>query len=139
VCPQLQTMMRRESWGVYDSNNNGGVTGTPDNISVINQAILDDTASFTDANTAAEIQVIVSRGRITHYANTNGLDDQSTPAPLAAALVPTVADYANVGVTEIYDGSSLVAIDNNNLEQVNDLMAMRYVGNPDTDGDGTRK
>jgi hypothetical protein len=123
--------------GVYDSNNNGGVTGTPSNISVINQAILDDTVSFTDANTAVEIQVIVSRGRITHYANTNGLDDQATPAPLAAALVPTVADYANVGVTEIYDGSSLVAIDNNNLEQVNDLMAMRYVGNPDTNGDGT--
>ncbi|WP_340245413.1 hypothetical protein, partial [Roseobacter sp. HKCCA2468] len=123
--------------GVYDSSNNGAVAGTPNNIQAVNMAVRADLAGYMDANTTAEIQVAVSRGRITHYANTNGLDDQATPAPLAAALVPTVADYANVGVTEIYDGSSLVAIDGSNVEQVNDLMAMRYVGDPDTNGDAT--
>jgi hypothetical protein len=115
-----------------------GITGLPaDYVAKINSELLTAPIDRTAVDELAELEELISRIKITEYANNNGMTVADVNVAMTGDYVPTKEDYANVGVTEIWDGTALVAIDDTNVEQVNDLMAMRYVGDPDTNGDAT--
>ena len=107
-----------------------------DYVSLINAKLVTAGIGVAEVDELSELEAMASQIKVTEYANANGLAADGTTA-LSGDFVPTINDYANIGVTEIFDGTEMVAVDGSNVEQLNDLMAMRYIGNPDADGDGS--
>jgi hypothetical protein len=114
-----------------DYTNIGLQNFSSDYVSLINAKLVTAGIGIAEVDELSELEALASQITITEYANANGLAVDGTTA-LTGDFVPTVNDYANIGVTEIFDGTQMVAVDGSNVEQLNDLMVMRYVG------DGTR-
>ena len=114
-----------------DYTNIGLQNFSSDYVSLINAKLVTAGIGIAEVDELSELEALASQITITEYANANGLAVDGTTA-LTGDFVPTVNDYANIGVTEIFDGTQMVAVDGSHVEQLNDLMVMRYVG------DGTR-
>jgi hypothetical protein len=96
-------------------------------VDLLNAELVTNEIGRDEADEVSELLALGARIKITEYANANGFGTDGV-TPLTGDFVPTAAEWAMAGVTEFFNGTTLVTIDANNVEQVNDIMAMRYVG-----------
>ncbi|NRP58418.1 C-type lectin domain-containing protein [Marinobacterium sp. xm-d-510] len=96
-------------------------------VDLLNAELVTNEIGRDEADEVSELLALGARIKITEYANANGFGADGV-TPLTGDFVPTAAEWAMAGVTEFFDGTTMVTIDANNVEQVNDIMAMRYVG-----------
>ncbi|NRP10607.1 Lectin C-type domain protein [Marinobacterium sp. xm-g-48] len=110
-----------------DYSNIGLAAFPSEYVAKLNALLLTQPIGRAEVDELSEIEALASRIKITEYANANGFAIDGT-TDLAGDFVPSITDYENLGITQIFNGTQMVDIDANNLEQVNDVMRMRYVG-----------